>query len=135
MLSKIWKKIGTYRQHTLNKLQEHKILKLEHELEIQELKLIWKWSKNKVPASLRPLIIEKPNTLRSRRFESIRTSKLDSINYRLSKRSTNNIGKIEKFTSTKCLSNNLRKDIFNDLYNFSCVTRNCFICQHHILRQ
>ena len=86
ILSKIWKKIGNYRQHTLNRLTELNILKLEHELEIQESKLVWKWAKNKVPSSLKALIVEKQNILRSRRFQNVRGSKLDSINYRLFKR-------------------------------------------------
>ena len=69
-------KIGPYKQHTLIRLQQHNILKLEHELEIQEAKLVWKWSKGKIPSSLKDTIKEKPNTLRSRRFESLRNVKL-----------------------------------------------------------
>ncbi len=56
---KIWKKIGRYKQHTLNRLQKHKILKLEHELEISESKIIWKWSKGKLSVSLNNIIKEK----------------------------------------------------------------------------
>ena len=129
VLGKIWKKIGTFKQHTFNRLQEHNILKLQHELEIQESKFIWKWSKGKVPSSLKSVIIEKPNTLRSRRFESLRNAKLDSINFRLYKRATRDITKIDKFTSTKCLSTNLKKEIVSNNYSFTCVNRNCFICQ------
>ena len=129
VLGKIWKKIGTFKQHTFNRLQEHNILKLQHELEIQESKFIWKWSKGKVPSSLKSVIIEKPNTLRSRRFESLRNAKLDSINFRLYKRATRDITKIDKFTSTKCLSTNLKKEIVSNNYSFTCVNRNCYICQ------
>ena len=128
-LNKIWRKIGTYKQHTLNRLQEHKILKLEHELVIQESRFIWKWSKGKVPTSLSSVIVEKPNTLRSRRFETLRNAKHDSINYRLSKTATDNISKIDKFPSVKSLSTNLKKDILSNKYSFTCATRNCFICQ------
>ena len=129
ILRKTWKKIGPYKQHTLNRLQQHNILKLEHELEIQEAKLVWKWSKGKIPSSLKDIIKEKPNTLRSRRFESLRNVKLDSINYRLSKRASKSINKIDKFTSIKSLSNNLSKEIFSTKYSFTCENRNCFICQ------
>ena len=129
LLSKIWRKIGNLRQHTLNRLTEYNILKLEHELDIQESKLVWKWAKNKVPSSLKSLIIEKQSNLRSRKFENARGSKLNSINYRLYKRATNSISTLDKFPSLKSLSNNLSKEIIRQQYSFNCRTRNCFICQ------
>ncbi len=42
-------KIGQRRQHTNNRLMENKILKLEDEIKISEVKLIWRWLKNKIP--------------------------------------------------------------------------------------
>ena len=111
LLSKIWRKIGRYRQHTLNRLTEHNILKLEHELEIQESKLVWKWTKNKIPSGLKPLIVERQNILRSRRFENVRGSKNDSINYRLFKCATNSINRIDNFMSIIALPITLVKKL------------------------
>jgi hypothetical protein len=45
MLSKIWSKIGTRKKHTVNRLKEYGMLKLEDELAIQEIKFVWKWEK------------------------------------------------------------------------------------------
>jgi len=36
LVLKIWRKIGTRKQHTLIRLKAHSILKLEDELEVQE---------------------------------------------------------------------------------------------------
>jgi len=47
MLSRIWKKMGPFRQHTLNRLKTQNILKLEDELILQKSKLIWKWDNKK----------------------------------------------------------------------------------------
>ena len=129
VLKKIWRKIGTYKQHTLNRLLAHKILKFEHELEIQESKLLWKWSKNKLPRGLKSIVTEKANVLRSRRFNIYRNAKLNSINYRLSKRATSHIADIEKATSKKSLAKQLKQKILDSNYQFTCSTRNCYICQ------
>lgn len=129
VLKKIWRKIGTYNQHTLNRLQAHKILKFEHELEIQESKLLWKWSKNKLPSGLKSIVIEKDNVLRSRRFNIYRNAKINSINYRLSKRASSHIADIEKATSKKSLAKQIKQKILDSNYQFICSTRNCYICQ------
>ena len=129
LLKKIWKKIGRYKQHTLNRLSTHKILKLEHELEIQESKLIWKWSKGKLPKSLGNILEEKLNNLRSRKFIIHRNSKTNSINYRLSKLASKNISEIEKATSKKTLMNSIKNRIITNNYQYTCSVRNCFICQ------
>jgi len=129
LLKKIWKKIGRYKQHTLNRLSTHKILKLEHELEIQESKLIWKWSKGKLPKSLGNILEEKLNNLRSRKFIIHRNSKTNSINYRLSKLASKNISEIEKATSKKTLMNSVKNRIITNNYQYTCSVRNCFICQ------
>ncbi len=43
----IKKKIGKNRMHTLNRLQKHGILLFKDELQLQELKFIWKWENKK----------------------------------------------------------------------------------------
>lgn len=126
-LKKIWKKIGRYKQHTLNRLQKHKILKLEDELQIQECKIIWKWSKGKLPVSLNNIITEKNNALRGRQFEIYRNAKQTSINYRLSKRAGSLINNLTSATSSKSLTKKLTMNILNS-YNFVCSDQNCFIC-------
>ena len=45
IISKIWSKIGRRKMHTLNRLKEYGMLKLEDELHLQESKCLWKWEK------------------------------------------------------------------------------------------
>ncbi len=40
-LKKTWRLIGKFKDHTLNRLKKHNILKLEDELQIQESKVVW----------------------------------------------------------------------------------------------
>ena len=129
MIKKIWRKIGPYKQHTLNRLYNHKILKIEHELEIKESKLLWKWENSKIPPGLNNLIKEKQDRLRGRRFEKYRNSKPCSLNYRLAKRADNQIRDIANATSLKCLAAKIKSKIIETKYNYNCVQRNCRICQ------
>jgi hypothetical protein len=128
-LKKIWKKIGPFKQHTLNRLHNVQILKLEHELAIHESKFIWKWHNRKLPKSLYPILTEKENIFRSRRFVIIRNAKLNSLNYRLAKRASNMFNEIIAFTSKASLNTNMRKKVFETKYIYHCSTRNCWICQ------
>jgi len=56
---RIWSKIGLRRQHTNTRLIEHKILKIEDELKLAELKIIWRWMKNRIPLGLKDIISER----------------------------------------------------------------------------
>ncbi len=44
-----WRKIDSKKEHTLTKLKRIRILSLEDELAKQEGKIVWKWSKQKLP--------------------------------------------------------------------------------------
>jgi hypothetical protein len=69
LVKKTWIKIGKRKQHTHERLIEHKILKLEDELKVAEAKLIWRWNKKKIALGLRSLIEERvDNRLRNRHF-------------------------------------------------------------------
>ena len=114
--------------HTLNRLQNYKILKLEDELSIQESKVIWRWEKGLIPKSLNSIIKEKVDHLRGRRFEVRRNNRKGSINERLTKLANSNITTISSATSKKVLSNNIKSDIFNRKYNFNCANNQCYIC-------
>jgi len=109
ILKKSWKLIGPFHQHTLKRLQNLNILKLEYEIAIQESKFIWRWNRNKIPNSLKSLLVEKIDNLRHRRFVNSRNSPPNSIESRLSRRATNSITAIEKFKTIKTMSNNLKK--------------------------
>jgi len=129
VIKKIWRKIGQFKQHTLNRLYNHKILKIEHELEIQESKIVWKWMNNKLPAGLKSILKENQTALRNRKFEIYRNAKSNSINYRISKRASNCWRNIINASSKANLNNKLRNDIIENKYKFTCNNRNCFICQ------
>ncbi len=87
LVRKTWTKIGTRRQHTNERLKEHKILKLEDELKIAEIKMIWRWDKQKIPNGLKDIITENTTlNLRNRKFERHRTWNQDSVAYRLATR-------------------------------------------------
>lgn len=128
-IKKIWKRIGPYKLHTLNRLKNYSILKFEHELEIQESKIVWKWSSAKLPIGLRMIIKEKEHSLRARRFQVDRNAKHSSINYRLYKRARDSICTIANYKSAKSLTYNLKKKILDQNYVYNCTRRNCFICQ------
>ena len=128
MINRILKKIGQFKQHSLNRLHSLKILKLEHELEVQECKIIWKWDKKKAPTSLRALITEKQNRLRGRQFFIYRNAKTNSISTRLAKRATNKIGEIARYNTVKTLSKHIKNQIIAEKYTFNCTQRQCYIC-------
>jgi len=83
-LAKTWKKFGGRQIHTLNRLKNNNILKLEDELIIQECKFLHRWEKN-LPSSLVNLINEKHDRLRGRRFIIPRNLKDNSVRTRLGK--------------------------------------------------
>ena len=111
------------------RLHQNNILKLEDELLIQEAKIVWKWDKKRIPKSLQPVIEEKTDRLRNRRFKTIRNMKTNSINSRLAKIANNSMTLIASNKSTKSLSQSLKKRAL-DSYNLACRSRNCFICAH-----
>jgi hypothetical protein len=127
VVSKIWSKIGPRKMHTLNRLQKFTLLKLSDELEIQECKFLWEWDNNKHPAGIVPLLIEKNDNLRGRRFVSDIKWKNNSIAKRLSSAATIHIASVSKFKSKKSLTSGLKKDKISS-YAFNCRARNCFIC-------
>jgi hypothetical protein len=127
-LKKIWKKIGTYPQHTNAKLIEHGILRLEDELKIAEIKIIWRWNNKKIPKGLANIIQEREVVqLRNRQFVRNNNWKHDSISYRLATRAKNEIKDIVIAKSKKGLTKKYKKSILLN-YNIPCNTRNCYIC-------
>ena len=129
LLSRAWKKMGNYRQHTFNRLKTLKLLTLEDELAVQESKLIWKWENSKTPPGLQNILIEKVDRLRGRRFAKYRHANPGSINYRLASRADKHISKISQSTSKRSVTTHSRNELFNTKYNFSCTARNCYICR------
>jgi hypothetical protein len=127
ILSKIWSKIGRRKMHTLNRLKEHGILKLEDELHLQESKCLWKWDKNKIPNSLKNIVSERVDNLRGRRFNVSRLWKVGSISARLAARANKSITLIGSCATKKTLTKRVKKSINNN-YTFICRQRNCFIC-------
>jgi len=130
-LSKCWRNIGSFKQHTLHRLKEHNILKLEDELVVQESKIIWRWEKLKLPSSLRPIIEERHDNLRGRRFNYPRGANPSSVILRLNKRATSSINSISTFKTKKTMSKNIKNKILEG-YSFVCRRRNCFICQRRV---
>ncbi len=127
-LSKCWRNIGPFKQHTLSRLKHLNILKLEDELEVQESKLIWKWDNNKLPQSLKPILEEKIDNLRRRRFVISRNSQPFSIEHRLAKRATDSISTLTLFKTKRTLVKRLKEKLINSKYNIICRRRDCFIC-------
>jgi len=127
-IKKVWTKIGRRREHTNTRLKENNILKLEDELRITEVKIVWKWLKAKIPEGLKNIITER-NTLSLRNRQFIRDSswKQDSIAYRLATRAKKEIKEIEVARSKKGLTKKYKKICLLD-YNTVCRVRNCFIC-------
>jgi hypothetical protein len=122
-------KNGKRKQHTHERLREHKILKLEDELKIAEAKIIWRWNKKKIPLGLRSIIEERhDNRLRNRQFVRDHRWTQESIAYRLSPRATKEIKDIEIAKSKKGLVKKNRNKTFLIDYNTNCRIRNCCIC-------
>ncbi len=133
LVKKAWTKIGKRKQHTNERLIKHRILKLEDELKLSEIKIIWKWNKDKIAPGLKDLIQERTGIpLRNRQFvRNIRWNQ-DSISYRLSTRAKSEIKDIEIARSKKGLVKKYRDKIFLNEYNTNCRIRNCYICsQQH----
>ena len=84
---------------------------------------------NQLPKSLKPLIEEKVDHLRDRRFVISRSLKNDSINVRLTKLANKDMNKISGFKSTKVLSQVMKGEALAK-YNNPCRIRNCYICSH-----
>ncbi len=104
MIKKSWVKIGKRKQHTNERLIEHRILKLEDELKIAEAKIIWRWDKKKISLGLSSIIEERhDNRLRNRQFVRDHRWTQDSIAYRLSTRASKEIKDIEIAKSKKGL--------------------------------
>jgi len=127
LLAKIWSKIGKKKMHTNNRLKNLNILRFEDELKLQESKVVWKWEKNKIPRSLKSILIEKNDNLRNRRFNIARNWRADSVSYRLASVANKSISDLSKFKTKKTLSLQLKKKIINS-YSYICRQRNCYIC-------
>jgi len=125
---KVWKKIGNYKMHTLDRLKSNNLLKIEDELAVQEAKIVWKWEKQKIPKGLAEIIKEKTDNLRGRRFEKQRNAKASSISIRLANRAQQEIHSISNSKTKKGLTTSLRKQLFEAKYRFTCTQRNCYIC-------
>jgi len=128
-VKKIWTKIGQRKMHSNERLKEHKILKLEDDLKIAEIKLIWRWEKKKISLGLTNIIAERQiGTLRHRQFIRDRKWKLDSIASRLAIRASEEIEEITIARSKNGLFKKYRNKILLLDYNAQCRIRNCFIC-------
>jgi len=128
-IKKIWLKIGPRYQHTNNRLKELKILKLEDEVKLSEIKIIWRWEKKKIPQGLSDIISENNRAfLRNRKFNRPLSWKQDSIAYRLATRATKEIKEIEIARSKKGLAKKYKEKIILTEYNSICRTRNCLYC-------
>jgi hypothetical protein len=134
LLKKIWSKIGQRKVHTNQRLREQKIIKLEDELKISELKVIWRWLKNKIPLGLKSIIIERQHNLRHRSFvrEFVRELrwKQDSLSYRLASRANKEINELVIAKSKNGLKNKFKNKILLTEYVGECRIRNCFICMN-----
>ena len=129
LLKKTWTKIGRRKQHTNERLIEHNIIKLEDEIKILEIKLVWRWSTNKIPRGLKDIIVERNSrNLRNRHFIRESNWKQDSITYRLATRAKNEIKEIVIAKSKKGLVKKYRNKCHLIDYNIPCRVRNCFIC-------
>ena len=129
LVKRIWTKIGQRRQHTNERLMHNKILKFVDEIKLAEMKIIWRWEKNKIPQGLRNIIRENTSrTLRQRKFVRDPAWHIDSIASRLAVRATKEIKEIEIARSKNGLKNKIKNNCFLADYNVQCRTRNCFIC-------
>jgi len=132
VLGKCWKNIGQFRQHTQHRLKEHNVLKLEDEVVVQKTKIVWRWEKNELPKSLRPIIEEKHDNLRGSLFNIPRGAKPSSIISRLNKRASSSMTTISVPRTKKKMSKTLKNTILES-YSFVCRRRDCFICQGRAL--
>ncbi len=128
-VKKIWRKIGKRKQHTLHKLKENGILKIEDELEVQETKIVWKWEKDKLPPGSKQILVEKNDNLRGRRFERHRRIGGKTINARLAKRAELTIEGTRSIKTKKAVVSLTKKKIIDEKYNMVCRNRACYICQ------
>jgi len=127
VVKKCWKNIGHFKQHTLNRLKNANILKIADELTLQESKIVWRWEYNKLPNSLRPIIEEKRDNLRHRRFHIPRGAKPSSIISRLNKRAEKSITSIAQSLTKKPMATKLKSSLIEN-YSFVCRRRDCFTC-------
>ena len=117
------------RQHTNDRLREHKIIKLEDELRIAEVKIIWRWLKDKFPLGIKDITVEiTTNNLRNRKFQRDREWSHNSIAYRLVTRALKEIKDIEIAKSKKGLVKKYENTMLLVNYNTPCTLRNCYIC-------
>ncbi len=129
-IKKIWTKIGRRNQHTNERLIEHNILKLEDELKLKEVKIIWRWIKNRIPEGLKLIINERQTRqLRNRQFIRENHWKSDSIAYRLATRANKEIKEIEIARSLKGLSKKYKNNCVLIGYATPCRVRNCRFCR------
>jgi len=128
-LKRVWRKIGPRMIHTNERLKEFKILKLEDEIKLAEMKIVYRWEKKRIPLGLKDIIVEvHSRTLRNRKFRKDNTWKQDSISYRLADRASKQIKEIEIAKSINGLKNKIKNKCFLVDYNTQCRMRNCFIC-------
>jgi hypothetical protein len=125
----VWTKIGPRNQHTNNRLKELQILNLEEELKLAELKIIYRWEKNKIPLGLKNTITERANNnLRNRQFIRERNWKSDSIAFRLASRAIREIKEIEIARSKKGLTKKYKQKFINTNDTINCRIRGCRFC-------
>ncbi len=130
-IKRIWSKIGIRRQHTNTRLVEHKMLKLEDELKLSEIKIIWRWIKKKIPQGLKDIITEHVGRqLRNRQFIRERTWRQDSLAYRLATRAKTEINEIEIARSKKGLTKKYSNKCYLIDYAQPCRIRNCVNCHN-----
>jgi len=132
LVKRIWSKIGPRTMHTNERLREFKILKIEDELKIAEMKLVWRWEKKKIPAGIKNVLNERTDErLRNRKFIRDVNWKTDSISYRIATRANNSIKDIEIARSKRGLKNKIKNTCLLTEYNRPCTIRNCFICSNN----
>lgn len=128
LVKKIWTKIGPRFQHTNERLKTLNFLKIEDELFVAEIKLIWRWEKKKIPLGLSNILTEIQRVnLRNRKFVRQNSWKQDSIAYRIATRAIHEIKDITIAKSKKGLAKKYKLKIVND-YNNVCRVRNCLYC-------
>ncbi len=129
-IKKTWTKIGLRKQHTNERLIEHGILKFEDELKISEIKIVWRWSKNRLPDGIKNIITERQNNLnlRNRQFYRDQKWKPDSVSYRLATRAKSEIKDIVIARSKKGLVKKYKNKCLLIDYVSVCRIRNCYIC-------
>ena len=70
--------------------------------------------------------------LRGRRFVAARNWKKNSIAHRLAKQAEKSLGEIMLNKNRKTYVDNQKKKILEQKYNFTCTSRQCFICSNRI---